>query len=235
MGTELFRRPARLRGPVEPRGEIVLESPPELPETVSGGGAGQALTYLPMLAGAGATGLFVSGGGGSPLTYVASGMMGLSMVGMAAGGMGRGAGEKRRRLDGDRRDYQRYLQQVRQRVRNAAEAQRASRLWHHPDPDTLWCVAWAAGCGNGGPATRTSSSPASAAARSDWRCASSCPRPSRSRTSNRSRRRRCAASSAPTVRCRTCRPRCRCRRSAASPSPVRARRPAGWRARSSAS
>ncbi len=141
MGTELFRRPARRRGPVEPRGEIVLESPPELPETVSGGGAGQALTYLPMLAGAGATGLFVSGGGGSPLTYVASGMMGLSMVGMAAGGMGRNSGEKRRRLDGDRRDYQRYLQQVRLRVRKAAEAQRASRLWHHPDPDTLWCVA----------------------------------------------------------------------------------------------
>ncbi|SHG69821.1 DNA segregation ATPase FtsK/SpoIIIE, S-DNA-T family [Jatrophihabitans endophyticus] len=140
MGTELFRRPARRAGPVEPRGEIVLESPPELPESVSGGGAGQLLTYLPMVAGAGATGLLVTGSGGSPITYLASGMMALSMVGMAFGGMGRTSGEKRRRLDGDRRDYQRYLEQVRRRVRRAAEQQRAASLWHHPDPDTLWSI-----------------------------------------------------------------------------------------------
>jgi S-DNA-T family DNA segregation ATPase FtsK/SpoIIIE len=141
VGTELFRRPSRRQGPQEPRGEIVLESPPELPETVSGGGGGQMLTYLPMLAGAGSTGLLVSGSGGSPITYLASGMMGLSMVGMAFSGMGRSSGEKRKRLDGDRRDYQRYLEQVRRRVRKAAEQQRASRMWHHPDPDTLWCIA----------------------------------------------------------------------------------------------
>ncbi|MDQ2797393.1 MAG: type VII secretion protein EccCa, partial [Actinomycetota bacterium] len=141
MGTDLFRRPVRRSGPVEPRGEIVLESPPELPESVSGGGAGQMLTYLPMIAGAGATGLLVTGSHGSPITYLASGMMALSMVGMAFGGMGRGAGEKRRRLDGDRRDYQRYLEQVRRRVRRAAEQQRAASLWRHPDPDTLWCIA----------------------------------------------------------------------------------------------
>jgi S-DNA-T family DNA segregation ATPase FtsK/SpoIIIE len=102
---------------------------------------GQMLTYLPMLAGAGATGLLVAGTGAQPVTYLASGMMGLSMVGMAFSGMGRSSGEKRRRLDGDRRDYQRYLEQVRTRVRRAAEQQRSSSLWHHPDPDSLWCVA----------------------------------------------------------------------------------------------
>lgn len=141
MATELFRRPSRRQGPLEPRGEIVLESPPELAETVAGGGAGQALMYLPMVAGAGATGLLVTGSGGSPITYLASGMMGLSMLGMAVSGAGRQSGEKRRRLDGDRRDYQRYLEQVRRRVRRAAEQQRAAALWHHPDPDTLWCIA----------------------------------------------------------------------------------------------
>jgi S-DNA-T family DNA segregation ATPase FtsK/SpoIIIE len=141
VGTILFRRPPRRSGPLEPRGEIVLEPPPDLPETVSGGGMGQALTYLPMLAGAGATGLLVAGTGGQPITYLASGMMGLSMVGMAFGGMGRGAGEKRRRLDGDRRDYQRYLEQVRGQVRRAATQQRAAARWHHPDPDALVCVA----------------------------------------------------------------------------------------------
>ncbi len=141
MSTVLFRRLSRRQPPPEPRGEIVLESPPELPETVSGGGMGQTLTYLPMLAGAGATALLVTGSGGSPVTYLASGMMALSMAGMAFSGMGRSSGDKRRRLDGDRRDYQRYLQQVRRRVRTVAELQRASALWHHPDPAALWCVA----------------------------------------------------------------------------------------------
>jgi DNA segregation ATPase FtsK/SpoIIIE, S-DNA-T family len=141
VSTELFRRPLRRQPPAEPKGEIVLESPPELPESVSGGGMGQALTYLPMAAGAGSTALLVTGSGGSPITYLASGMMALSMLGMMTGSMGRSSGEKRRRLDGDRRDYQRYLGQVRRRVRRAAEQQRAAALWHHPAPSSLWCIA----------------------------------------------------------------------------------------------
>ncbi len=141
MSTELFRRPLRRQPPPEPKGEIVLESPPELPESVSTGGMGQALTYLPMAAGAGSTALLVTGSGGSPMTYLASGMMALSMLGMMTSSMGRSSGEKRRRLDGDRRDYQRYLGQVRRRVRRAAEQQRAAALWHHPAPDSLWCIA----------------------------------------------------------------------------------------------
>jgi S-DNA-T family DNA segregation ATPase FtsK/SpoIIIE len=141
VSTELFRRPLRRQPPAEPKGEIVLESPPELPESVSGGGMGQALTYLPMAAGAGSTALLVTGSGGSPITYLASGMMALSMLGMMTGSMGRSSGDKRRRLDGDRRDYQRYLGQVRRRVRRAAEQQRAAALWHHPAPSSLWCIA----------------------------------------------------------------------------------------------
>src|SRR3954454_14345538 len=92
VGTTLFRRPPRRQPPPEPRGEIVLESPPELPETVSGGGMGQTLMYLPMLAGAGSTALLVTGSGGSPITYVASAVMALSMAGMAMGSIGRGSG-----------------------------------------------------------------------------------------------------------------------------------------------
>jgi S-DNA-T family DNA segregation ATPase FtsK/SpoIIIE len=99
------------------------------------------LTYLPMIAGAGATALLVTGSGGQPVTYLASGMMALSMVGMAFSGMGRSSGEKRRRLDADRRDYQRYLEQVRRQVRRAADQQRAASSWRHPAPDTLWCIA----------------------------------------------------------------------------------------------
>ncbi|WP_139980701.1 type VII secretion protein EccCa [Nocardioides litoris] len=146
MSTHLFRRPARQKAPAEPRGEIVLESPPELPETTVGGGAAQALMVLPMLAGAGGMGLMLTvrsqgGGGNNTLQMVAMGMLAISFGAMALGGIGRQAGEKRRQLDADRRDYQRYLVQVRRRVRKAADQQRKAALWHHPDPATLWCIA----------------------------------------------------------------------------------------------
>ena len=64
MGTVVFRRPPRISGPELPRGEVLLESPPELPESISRG-FGAALTYLPMAAGGGAMALmFVGRGGG---------------------------------------------------------------------------------------------------------------------------------------------------------------------------
>ncbi len=141
MATVLFRRPPRASAPQEPRGELVLDPPPELPESVSGGGFGSVLMMLPMLAGAASTMLLVAGPGARPITYVASGMFGLSMIAMMVGNLGRSSGEKRRRLDGDRRDYQRYLGQARRRVRRAAAQQRAAALWRHVDPSRLWNVA----------------------------------------------------------------------------------------------
>jgi S-DNA-T family DNA segregation ATPase FtsK/SpoIIIE len=142
VGTHLFRRPARQKAPQEPRGEIVLESPPDLPETQVGGGAGAILTVLPMVAGAGGMALMMTvRTNGSPVLYIAAGMIALSFGTMALGNVGRQAGEKRRKLDGDRRDYQRYLVQVRRKVRKAAEQQRKAALWHHPDPASLWCIA----------------------------------------------------------------------------------------------
>jgi S-DNA-T family DNA segregation ATPase FtsK/SpoIIIE len=119
----------------------VLEPPPELPESVGGGGIGQSLQLLPMVAGAGATGLLVTGSGGSPVTYLGSGMLVVSMAGMALSNVGRQSGERKRKLDGDRRDYARYLAQVRTRVRRVSSQQRTSATWHHPAPEALWCVA----------------------------------------------------------------------------------------------
>ncbi|GAA1943489.1 type VII secretion protein EccCa [Nocardioides hwasunensis] len=123
----------------------MLDSPPELPETVSGGGAGQALMVLPMMAGMGGMGLMMvartSGGGGNPIMMVGMGMMGIAFAGMMFGSMGRQSADKRRKLDGDRRDYQRYLVQVRRQARKAADQQRKAALWHHPEPRSLWCLA----------------------------------------------------------------------------------------------
>jgi S-DNA-T family DNA segregation ATPase FtsK/SpoIIIE len=144
MSTVVAKRPERRRPPQLPRGEILLESPPEIPEIISGGFS-QMLMYLPMAAGGAAMGLmFMGSGGGNPIMYVASGMFALSMVGMMFGQMGRTSGERKQRLNGQRRDYYRYLAQVRKKVRRAAEQQREALEWNSPDPGSLWSLVMSA-------------------------------------------------------------------------------------------
>jgi S-DNA-T family DNA segregation ATPase FtsK/SpoIIIE len=63
-------------------------------------------------------------------------MFALSTVGMMAGGMGRG-GSQRAETDEKRRDYLRYLAQVRKKVRIATAAQRTALEWTQPDPTAL--------------------------------------------------------------------------------------------------
>jgi S-DNA-T family DNA segregation ATPase FtsK/SpoIIIE len=140
VGIVVFRRPARRRPPPLPSGELLLEAPPELPESV-GGGFSMALIYLPMLAGGAAMAFMFMGTGAQPITIVAGAMYGVSMAGMMIGQISRGSSEKKRRLDADRRDYARYLSQVRRKIRRAASQQRQALLWIAPGPDELWSVA----------------------------------------------------------------------------------------------
>ncbi|MFI6501412.1 type VII secretion protein EccCa [Nonomuraea typhae] len=141
MGNVIVRRPERRPPPAPPRGEVLLESPPEIPE-VQGQGFMMVLTYLPMVAGAAAMGLmFTAGGQANPIMYVASGLFAFSMVGVTIGQMGRQAGERKYRLNGERRDYFRYLAQVRRKARRAAKQQREALEWGSPDPSTLWWIA----------------------------------------------------------------------------------------------
>ncbi|GGT15287.1 type VII secretion protein EccCa [Nonomuraea spiralis] len=142
MSIVVVRRPERRPSPKPPRGEILLESPPEIPE-VQSQGMMAVLTYLPMVAGAAAMGLMFTAGGtnANPIMYVASGLFAFSMVGMTVGQMGRQAGERKHRLNGARRDYFRYLAQIRKKVRKAAIQQREALEWSGPAPDTLWWTA----------------------------------------------------------------------------------------------
>ncbi len=140
MSTVVFRRPARRGGPQLPRGELLLESPPEVPEQLPRS-IGQLLMILPMLAGAGAMAFMYAGRGGGMMTYLAGGMFGVSMLGMAVGQIGGGGGDKKAELNAERRDYMRYLAQIRKRVRRASEQQRAALTWKHPEPDALWSIA----------------------------------------------------------------------------------------------
>ncbi|GLW05021.1 type VII secretion protein EccC [Microtetraspora sp. NBRC 13810] len=141
MSIVIIRRPERRPSPKPPRGEILLESPPEIPE-VQPQGFMAVLTYLPMVAGAAAMGLmFTAGGTANPIMYVSSGLFAFSMVGMTMSQMGRQAGERKNRLNNLRRDYFRYLAQVRRRVRRSARQQRESLEWSSPAPDSLWWIA----------------------------------------------------------------------------------------------
>ncbi|WUU97874.1 type VII secretion protein EccCa [Actinoallomurus sp. NBC_01490] len=143
MSTVIVTRQERRPPPELPRGEILLESPPEIPETQSAGF--QALmTYVPMLAGGGAMAFMLVVPGSNPMMFLSSGMMSLSMMGMMLGQITRGTGDRKQRLNGARRDYFRYLGQVRQKVRRASAQQREALEWNSPDPASLWSLVMSA-------------------------------------------------------------------------------------------
>ncbi|CAM04710.1 S-DNA-T family DNA segregation ATPase FtsK/SpoIIIE [Saccharopolyspora erythraea NRRL 2338] len=123
-----------------PSGEISLQEPPTLSEQ-AGGGIGGLLMYLPMAIGSGAMMLMFMGNRGGGMALVAVALMSVGMLAMGFGQMGRSAGERKRRMHGERRDYLRYLGQVRKEVRDAASEQRTAQVWRHPDPAGLWSVA----------------------------------------------------------------------------------------------
>jgi DNA segregation ATPase FtsK/SpoIIIE, S-DNA-T family len=139
VSVTLFRRPPRQPAPEMPGGDLALQEPPVVPETL-GGGLGGMLMYLPMALGSGAMMMMFMGNRGG-LAMVAVALMSVGMLGMGAGQMGRQGGERKRRMRGERRDYLRYLAQTRRQVRAVAAEQRAALTWRHPDPAGLWSVA----------------------------------------------------------------------------------------------
>ncbi|MDO5286812.1 MAG: type VII secretion protein EccCa [Actinomycetia bacterium] len=149
MATVVFNRGKRATPPPMPRGDLLLESPPEIPPPAGQQSFGALLRFLPMIAGMGAMGLMYSGmlsgggmgGGRGPMGALAGGLMGLSMMGMMFSQLGRGNNEQAMELDARRRDYFRYLTQTRRQVRKSAADQRKAVTWRHPEPDTLWSLA----------------------------------------------------------------------------------------------
>jgi S-DNA-T family DNA segregation ATPase FtsK/SpoIIIE len=87
--------------------------------------------------------LFTAGGpaGRNPVTLLFPVMMMFSMVGMFGAGGGRGGAQKKAEMNEDRKDYLRYLGQMRDRAREASLDQRAALEWVHPDPQALWSIA----------------------------------------------------------------------------------------------
>jgi len=140
MSTLIVKRPPRRAAPKIDTAEFPMQEPPGLPEA-QGGNLAQVLMYLPMGASSAMMMLvFIQPGQNRILLYAASAMMALSMVAMGLISLQQAASQRKQRLKGERRDYLRYLGQVRKVVRTAVDKQRTSVLWTHPDPAKLWTV-----------------------------------------------------------------------------------------------
>ncbi len=142
MSTVQFKRSPRLAAPRQPGGEVHLEPPPEVPRVIPGNILMKLMPVIMIVAMLGMVALmFTLGGaaGRNPITLLFPMMMMFSMVGMF--GQGRGGGQKKAEMNEDRKDYLRYLGQMRDRAREASLDQRAALEWVHPDPQALWSMA----------------------------------------------------------------------------------------------
>jgi S-DNA-T family DNA segregation ATPase FtsK/SpoIIIE len=84
--------------------------------------------------------MFVRPGAGA-FAYVGGGLMVISAIGMLITQMLRSSVTHKQKLNGHRRDYIRYLSQLRKQARGSLTAQRQAARWTHPDPHALWSMA----------------------------------------------------------------------------------------------
>ncbi|MGI4894629.1 MAG: type VII secretion protein EccCa [Janthinobacterium lividum] len=142
MSKVTVKRPARLDGPQASEDHEQLQEPPLMPDPAQRD-LRSMLMFLPMAIGPLAMVLVFSsaGTGGSPYIYIMAGAMGLAMVTMGLSQLGNASAERKRKAGAERRDYLRYLAQLRTRARSAATVQREAVAWDNPDPAWLWSMA----------------------------------------------------------------------------------------------
>ncbi|RJQ69534.1 type VII secretion protein EccCa [Pseudonocardiaceae bacterium YIM PH 21723] len=143
MSTLQFKRSPRQQPPRPPGGEVHLEPPPEIPRLIPGSMIQKILPFAMVAMSLGMVAYMVtSKNGGGPQSIIFGGMMVMSTVGMlAGGGGGKGGGQQKAEMNEDRKDYLRYLAQMRERARESADEQRKATEWSHPEPRNLWTVA----------------------------------------------------------------------------------------------
>lgn len=143
MTTVRFQRRARREVPRTPGGEVTLQPPPEIPRVTPGNLLMKLMPVVMIIGMVGMMALLFTQGGGiasNPMTLMFPMMMMVSMVGMFAG-QGNGKGAKAAEANEDRKDYLRYLDQVRKDVDATAAEQRAAVEWSHPEPGLVWMLA----------------------------------------------------------------------------------------------
>ena len=138
MSTTL--RGTRLDEPEMPSGQIILQSPPQIERDE--GAAGVLMNAIPMLGSLGSIVLVATMGqstGGR--SYVAAGMFLFATLGFIVVQLDRQRKQRAQQVTGSRTEYLRYLANVRQVAREAADQQRRALNWHHPEPSALPSVA----------------------------------------------------------------------------------------------
>ena len=139
-----LRSGQKLEPPEMPSGQIKLQAPPELQPHE---GAGNALmTAIPMLGSVGSIVLVAgmsqnSSGGSNPRMMIAAGMFLFATIGFIVVQIDRTRKQRTQQLTGSRTEYLQYLANIRKVARNAADQQRATLTWHHPDPSALPALA----------------------------------------------------------------------------------------------
>ncbi|XVV16089.1 type VII secretion protein EccCa [Actinoplanes sp. CA-131856] len=140
MSTVTVKRPPRQTGPEGPEGEIELQEPPLMAEEAPLDFRSFAM-IVPM--GLGMGGMMAMFGlySRAPIMYVMGGAMAGGMLLMGVMQIGKSASERKRKMRGERRDFLRYIAQLRKQARTAAAQQREFVLWNNPQPDWLWSLA----------------------------------------------------------------------------------------------
>ncbi|RDI52650.1 type VII secretion protein EccCa [Nocardia mexicana] len=142
MSTVRFQRRQRREVPRSPGGEVTLQPPPEIPRAVPGSLIQKLMPVVMIVGMVGMMALLFTQGGGiasNPMSMMFPMMMVFSMVGMFAGQGGKG--QKAAEANEDRKDYLRYLDQVRKDVDETAKQQREAVEWSHPEPGLVWMLA----------------------------------------------------------------------------------------------
>lgn len=136
-------RSAKQDAPEMPRGQIVLQPPPQLQENE--GAAGVLMNAIPMMGSLGSIVLVatMSSTSGAPRgrSLLAAGMFLFATLGFIVVQIDRQRKQRAQQVSGSRTDYLRYLANVREVARNAADKQRRALTWHHPEPSALPSLA----------------------------------------------------------------------------------------------
>ncbi|WDZ83738.1 type VII secretion protein EccCa [Micromonospora cathayae] len=140
MSTVTVKRPPRASGPDAPDGEVELQEPPLMAEEAPLDFRSFVM-IVPMGLGMGAMMAMFGLYNRSPVLYVMGGAMAVGMLLMGLVQIGRAAADRKRQMRGERRDFLRYIAQLRRQARAAAEQQRQAVIWDHPQPAWLWSVA----------------------------------------------------------------------------------------------
>ncbi|GAA0929855.1 type VII secretion protein EccCa [Streptomyces thermoalcalitolerans] len=136
MSHIVVKRPPRALPKEVPTDEIVLQPPPELPR---GQQEGVLMQLLPML-GMGGSVVFFFNPQAQPFMKVMGMVMIASTIAMGIAMLVRYRRGNQGQLADIRRDYLRYLSQVRRTVLDTARAQRDAQYYLHPSPGQLWAL-----------------------------------------------------------------------------------------------